>query len=1016
MKTFTSTILSLTVLLFLMSTSAFTQGTTTISGTVKDNKANETLAGVNIIVKGKVIGTITDVDGNFNLTVKSPPPLTIQASFIGFSTAEFEITEAVTTGLDIVLEEAAFLGQEVVVSASRVEESILKSPVSIEKMGILDIQNTAADDYYKGLAYLKGVDVTTSSINFQIINARGFNSTSNTRFVQLVDGMDTQAPALNFPIGNLNGPSKLDIESIEMIPGASSALYGPNAFNGVLLINSKSAFEYQGLSIYLKPGVNHIGTNADQEASMMIDASIRYAKAFKNKIAFKLNLSYKRANDWEATSDFDRNTSSTPEGFDFNPGADKIHFHGDEASINLGIFPFSTNFATLARTNPVAAGSLENYLGDLPSHVVSITPYNEVDLINYNAENFKANAGLYYRPTDKLELSYLYNGGFGTSIYTGSQRYSLTNFGIQQHRIQLKGDNFHVRAFSTKETSGDSYITEFLALKTNERAIYTGLNSYFNLSSSERVAQYGTNIPFLGGAAASAAEQTVTPYLTTYALAYMNHLATTAGLAPGEIGTLSTDQRKQIEIAAHNNARNFTDQLFHLDPNSAEFKQAKADALTGTVPNGPLFADKSGMYQIEGQYDFKNDIDFIDLQAGASFRMFDLRSEGTIFPDKDGGIQIKEYGAYMQAAKKLNDNIKLSGSLRYDKNENFKGQFNPRISSVFTFLENHNIRASYQTGFRNPTTQGQYIDLDIISKRLLGGLQENYDAYRLTRKSITDIPLVFTHSSVANFRNQAFADGSVTAVAVGNLKPFTKSSPVQSEKVNSIEVGYKSVIANKLMVDAVYYYNVYNDFITQIQLVVATEFTEDPTLVERNDPYGYSLTTDPSIVGDPNYGTILNGTANNTFQIFTNIDNQVTSQGAAVGLTYSLPKYYTLSGNYNWNVLNEDLSAQGFLNDFNTPEHKVNLSFSNRKVTENFGFNVSWRWQDAFRWESSFVLGDVDAFSTLDAQVSYKLSSINSMIKLGGSNLMNKKYVMSLGGPNIGAIYYLSITFDQFMN
>ncbi|HEY5824666.1 MAG TPA: carboxypeptidase-like regulatory domain-containing protein, partial [Cyclobacteriaceae bacterium] len=234
-----------TLLFFCASFPALAQ--TKISGVVKDEKG-EGLAGVNLIIKGRVIGTVTDINGNFNLTVNDNPPMTVVISFIGYATQEIQITNSSPTALDIKMEEQTLLGQEVVVSASRVEERIMESPVSIEKMDILAVQSTPADNYYKGIANLKGVDVTTSSINFQIINTRGFGSTGNTRFVQLTDGMDTQAPALNFPIGNLNGPSELDVESLELIPGASSALYGPNAFNGILLVNSKSAFDYQGLS------------------------------------------------------------------------------------------------------------------------------------------------------------------------------------------------------------------------------------------------------------------------------------------------------------------------------------------------------------------------------------------------------------------------------------------------------------------------------------------------------------------------------------------------------------------------------------------------------------------------------------------------------------------------------------------------------------------------------------------------------------------------------------------------
>lgn len=960
---------------------------TTVSGKVYDASANNPMAGVNIIVKGKVVGTITDGNGDFQLTVDEEPPITLAFSFIGFETKEIEINEKNVSGLTVNLEERSLLGQEIVVSASRVEETILESPVSIEKMGILEVQNTSSDTYYKAIANLKGVDVATSSINFQIINTRGFASTGNTRFVQLIDGMDTQAPALNFPIGNLNGPSELDVESVELIPGASSALYGPNAFNGILLINSKSPFEYQGISAMAQLGVNHVGDNAAQEAAPMYKFSFRYADDINDKLAYKVNFTYSRADDWHGRSDFDRNSELNPFSAlgGRNPGSDLLHEMGDEAAINLSIFQLSSNWRALARSRVFGPGlSADSYAGDLPSHVVSVTPYEEATLIDYGAENTKFNAALHYRITDDMELSYMANYGWGTSIYTGAQRYSLSNFSIGQHRLQLEGDNFLLRGYATLENSGDSYITEFLAKRMND------------ISS--------------GGS--------VSTWLANYGVNYLEFL-NQQGFAPGEVSNLPDNQRLQVQLDAHNFARNKTENSFTLTPGTEEFETTKAKALSGVVPFGPRFDDKSNLYHAEGQYDFKNQVDFMDLIAGASFRMFDLNSNGTIFDD-EGGVTIKEFGAYAQASKwVLDDRLKLTTSLRYDKNENFEGQFNPRISGVFKVAQNHNIRASYQTGFRIPTTQGQYIDLNVLSARLLGGLPQFAEKYDITRASEIGIPLSYTGESVQNYQQAVFDQGATKSsifnpTNIALLQPFTNFDPVEPERVKSFEFGYKSLIENKLMIDAVYYYNIYNNFITQIQVRVAEEFTTNASLDEDNDPYGYSFNPDQSLEGNPNYGTLLNGTFENTFQVYTNEDEEITSQGAALGLTYSFPRNYTLSGNYNWNVLNEDI--ENGLTSFNTPEHKVNISLSNRKLTDKLGFNVTYRWQDAFIWESSFAVGPVPSYSTLDAQVSYKLQSLSSILKLGGSNLFNNYYIQSLGGPDIGAIYYISLTFNELMN
>jgi outer membrane receptor protein involved in Fe transport len=658
---------------------------------------------------------------------------------------------------------------------------------------------------------------------------------------------------------------------------------------------------------------------------------------------------------------------------------------GDEASINIAILRLSTDkpnkpgWETLAtsgagvfRTGTTAWDYAQNNW--LPSHIVSITPFEERDVVDYNAKNLKLNGGLFYRLNDKLEISYLYNGGFGTSVYTGAQRYSLKNFSIGQHRLQLRGDNFYVRSYTTRENSGDSYIAEFLAKRLND--IRSGGN--------------------------------VSTWLGTYAIHYLRHLYDNGYNDPNVDGS-TVNIPVELQMAAHNYARNQTDTRFALAPGTPAFETAKNQALQGVVPDGPSFQDATNMYHAEGQYDFKNQLKTLELQTGGSYRLYDLNSNGTIFDDRTENITIEEYGAYVQAGKWLGGRkFKLSGSVRYDKNENFKGRVNPRISGLYKAGENSNFRLSYQTGFRIPSTQGQHIDLNIISARLLGGLQRYADKYDLERVSSTGQNLAFEGFSVERYSKVVF-DQKATTAAIFNpantalLQPF-KFTPVKPEQVQSIEFGYKGLIDNKLFIDAAYYFNIYNDFITQVRVRIASELPD----------------------GSPNYATILNGEAvtslsdgsiaGNTAQIYTNSSEQITSQGAVAGLTYNLPKGYTLGTNYCWNVINN--VPAGFLAEFNTPEHKVNFTVGNRKITENVGFSLAFRWQSEFLWESSFTIprnGNVPAYSTIDAQVSYKVSPIKSMIKLGGSNILNQKYIQSLGGVNIGAMYYISLTFDELL-
>ncbi|HEY0433839.1 MAG TPA: TonB-dependent receptor, partial [Chitinophagaceae bacterium] len=190
-----------------------------ISGKVTDQEKNAPLQDVTVQIKGSVNGTTTDASGSFQLRTRTNLPFTLVFSSVGFKSQELEVT-SLGSNLQVALSTQTVLGNEVVVTASRVAESILKSPVAIEKLDIRAIRETPAPSFYDALENVKGVQMTTSSITFKVPNTRGFNIPNNFRFMQLVDGVDMQAATLGVPLGNAIGPTELDIQSVEITPGA----------------------------------------------------------------------------------------------------------------------------------------------------------------------------------------------------------------------------------------------------------------------------------------------------------------------------------------------------------------------------------------------------------------------------------------------------------------------------------------------------------------------------------------------------------------------------------------------------------------------------------------------------------------------------------------------------------------------------------------------------------------------------------------------------------------------------
>ena len=364
-------------------------------------------------------------------------------------------------------------------------------------------------------------------------------------------------------------------------------------------------------------------------------------------------------------------------------------------------------------------------------------------------------------------------------------------------------------------------------------------------------------------------------------------------------------------------------------------------------------------------------------------------------------ISYTEFGGYVQDSKALaDDKLRIQASLRFDKNENFSGVLSPRFSAVYSPNLNHNIRASFQRGFRNPTAQDQYIDLDVVVRRLIGSNPLLRDRYN------------FQTNPVYNVRDlQDVQNGVKTRDQISPVQ----FEPFETEKVSTYEVGYKGLLFDRLFVDWYYYYSSYTDFIAEILFVQATPDSGAP-------PQGEGTSSNPLI---PNSNTtdmkneILDGTvATQEFGFDINANGNVTSQGWALGLNYALGQGYNLGGNVSFNQLisQDDLLEQGFRASYNTPEYKANLTIGNRDIGGGFGFNVAYKWQDAFLWESAFGRGVIPAFQTVDAQVSYKLPSIKTILKVGGSNIFNERYTTSFGNPSLGSLYYISLTFDEFLN
>lgn len=920
---------------------------TTITGTVKDVSLGEPIPGANIKVSRKAVGTSTDFDGKFTMTVTDTPPFTIEISSLGYQTQTVEITKN-NQVVEVSLTENATSLDEVVVSASRTPERVMESPVTIERFDSRAIKNTASASYYDGLENLKGVDINTSSLTFKSVNTRGFAAFANERFVQLVDGMDNASPALNFAIGNLLGISEVDVKSVEILPGAASALYGANAFNGIMLMRSKNPFNEQGISAVVKSGLTSQEAAGDNK---FYDVSMRMAHTFNDYFAAKATISYLKGEEWHAT-DY-RNTSGVggtyKAGFRREGDADSaidydgVNVYGDEVGTNI-------------RT---ASG-----LGIIPDVRVTRTGYNEVDLMSNEAKSMKFGGALHFRPlgNDRVEIIWNSKFGRGNTIYQGQNRYNIANFFMEQHKLEVRGKNFFVRGYYTGEDAGDSYDTRFTAINLNR--------------------QWKSDKDWFGD------------YIQTY-----------AGIM------LSGNPQGLSEKQMHQAAREVADTGRYM-PGTPEFKAA-FDKVTSDpdLKTGSKFKDNTQLYHVDGNLNLRDYIDWAEVQVGGSYRQYSLNSFGTIYTDDNGPIDYDEFGVYTQIQKKMmDDRLKLTASARYDKAMNFDGNVSPRLSLAYAAgeMKNHNFRASFQTGFRNPTTQDQYIGLDTGGGTLIGTAEDNLDRFTSAPIDLSPTGAAILGSTTTTYTGRDAYTNAFSAKSIDD-ETYQKSNfdLVKPEKVTSFEVGYRGAIStgeNKLGIDLSAYYNDYRDFISVKNIAVPF--------------YGKVGSTEPSGIPNVTQGELaLLALQNGDYAgvgFRTNSTADISSYGLGLGLSTKVLNGFDLGLNYTWSKLDFDQASDpDFEAGFNTPEHKVKLQFGHTSLFENFGFNVSARWQNEFYWQSTFLEGTVAERTVLDAQVNYSVPSIKSIFKVGGSNLTGKEYLSAPGVGAVGSQYYISWTINN---
>ena len=934
-----------------------------VRGHVIDGDTGEPMFSASVVVPETGQGVTTDFDGLFRLEV-ARLPVVLQVSFIGYGIKSITVSST-QEKLEVKLIPDQILIGAAEVVGSRISEKQKQAPLTVETMDLIAIKEAPSGNFYEGLGNLKGVDITSASLGFKIINTRGFNSTSPVRSLQLIDGVDNQSPGLNFSLGNFLGAPDLDVKSVEIIAGASSAFFGPGAFNGVINMETKDPFIFPGLSVSTK-----LGETTKKGERPLFETGFRWADVIENDegdpfFAYKINFFRFEAYDWEATN-YDPIDGSSVSAL--NPGRfDAVNIYGDEFQPRFDYTP--------------PPGNAYRGLG-----TIYRTGYKEVDLVDYNTNNTKVSVSGHWRlqpekTYESPELIYGFNMGKGTTVYQGDNRFSLKNIEFYQHRLELRKKNkWFIRAYRTNEDAGDSYDPYATALKlqdstrnhNNWARVY---EEYWVDSIAPSISDTYPELELLGEDSVFSADGT---FLYVVPIAGIPEGAEDQWFVENQENL--TYWHSQVEQWTNEGYANLSavaiDPVGHLVPGSDDFNTLFNRLITSKNnegEGGTRFHDLSSLLHVHGEYKFEPWF-LEEIRVGGNFRQYTPVSEGTIFSDTSGVVITNaEAGAYLGVKKRfLEDDMIVTGTVRVDKNENFPLMVSPAISLVWSPNTKDFARISYSSALRNPTLADQYLFLDVGPATLVGNLNGVQD--------------LVTIQSFIDYRAQTIPQGSIS-MDPAYLEYFD-IAPIRPEQVRTFEAGYRTTIGDKLYIDAGCYFSTYTDFIGyNIGLDIA--FAPQSTAVQGIDVYRYAA----------------------------NSINEVKTQGVSMGLQYYLDENFSLTGNYSWNKLVKTNEDDPIIPAFNTPEHKFNLGITARGLDagnkNSWGFGVNYRWVQQFVFEGSpQFTGAIPQYDLVDAQLNFYVDQINTTFKVGGSNLLSNLHIETYGGPSVGRLAYVSILYD----
>ena len=422
-----------------------------VSGSVSDSDNMAGIPGVNVVIEGTSVGTVTDFDGNFVLNSNQAPPFNLVISYVGYSAQTVSIT---SSGQDISVSLSAGQNlEEVVISAGRKEQKVLEAPASISVISARTIENSPnVTDPVRLLANTAGVQIQQQTANTLNVEMRAGSGVFGTSTFLVKDNRYMVTPSAGLFQSYQAGLSNLDLATVEVVRGPAGVLYGPGVTSGVVHFRTKSPIDYPGNSMSVWAGeMAAIGTE------------IRVAQANNDKtFGWKINAKVSMGDDF---------------------------VYDNEAAITAKTgMPFTTTVR-----QPAISNKMVDPVGSLSSRVLlnenDLDPDGDGNMMINDYSNMSFDAHLEWRPSDNS--TYKVAGGLnnGRGAFFNSQGVGYTQGTTVWAQAQARIGGFYAQAFLDSNNGGKDTEPTFLYA--------TGLRQVAKRQAIQLQLQYSFDMPWL---------------------------------------------------------------------------------------------------------------------------------------------------------------------------------------------------------------------------------------------------------------------------------------------------------------------------------------------------------------------------------------------------------------------------------------------------------------------------------------------------------------------------------------